>query len=63
MKLQHMNHSQSIDSKLTRWAHSHIIGRIEKADAPKISSVFLRRRSICSQINWQNELLKLEDAS
>lgn len=63
MKLLHINYSQFIDSRLMRQTRNHIIGRTEKATAPKISSVFLSRRSFSSKINWQTELLKLEDAS
>lgn len=63
MKLQQMNLSQFNGPKLMRPARSHVIGRNERATGFKINSVFLRSRNFGSKINWQTELLKLEDAS
>jgi hypothetical protein len=63
MNMQLMKFSQVKDSKSVRTARGHIIGRLEEENAVKINSVFLRTRSLGSRINWQAELLKLEDAS
>ncbi len=63
MNLHQTKYSQVKESKLMRPTRGHIIGRLEAANAFKINSVFLRNRNSGSKINWQTELLKLEDAS
>jgi hypothetical protein len=63
MKLQNINLSQFKDANLVRPPRGHIIGRIEGASVFRINSVFLSNRNLGSKINWQAELLKLEDAS
>ncbi len=63
MKLQQANFSHLNGTKLLNPARGHIMGRVERATILKINSVFLRNRNFGSKINWQTELLKLEDAS
>ncbi len=63
MKLQNITLSQFKDAKLMRPPRGHVMGRIERANVFKINSVFLSNRNFGSKINWQTELLKLEDAS
>jgi hypothetical protein len=63
MKLQQINRPLFNGSKLMHPVRGHIIGRVERASGLKINSVFLRNRNFGSKINWQTELLKLEDAS
>jgi hypothetical protein len=63
MNLQHLRIYQVNDSKLMRPARGHVMARLDAANAFKINSVFLRNRNSSSGVNWQTELLKLEDAS
>jgi hypothetical protein len=63
MRLQQMNFSQFNSSKLRRPARGHILTRIDSSTGAKINSVFLSNKNFRSKVNWQTELLKLEDAS
>lgn len=63
MNMQHLKFVAIDDSKSKPQARGHIMGRLEKANDSKIHSVFLSNRNFRSNVNWQSELLKLEDAS
>ncbi len=63
MNLERTEISQAKDFKPSRSAQDHVMKKLDGLNSIKIHSVFLNRRSLGSKINWQTELLKLEDAS
>lgn len=63
MMFQQVNFLQFNRTKLMPPNRGHIIGQKEVTAGSQINSVFLNTRKFTSKINWQTELLKLEDAS
>jgi hypothetical protein len=63
MTIHQMNFPQLSGSKLIYPARRQISGRTEMPVKTRINSVFLSNRYLRSKVNWQAELLKLEDAS
>jgi hypothetical protein len=63
MTMHQMYFSQLSGSK-SSYPVGHKIGaRAETPVKTRINSVFLSNRYLSSKVNWQAELLKLEDAS